>query len=137
MTPVSLLDIYPTLNALCDLSSPETHTLDGADLTAILSGKSKNRDEPVLSTYGRGNHSLRDERYRYIRYRNGAEEFYDEEKDPYEWANLANDPKYAKAKVDLAKWLPKVEAPDIQGPGIGPAGPALRNAVWEDEAFKE
>jgi arylsulfatase A-like enzyme len=135
-TPVSLLDLYPTLNSLCGLPRPETHAFDGLDLTAILRGEAATRGEPVLSTYGRGNHSLRDERYRYIRYRNGKEEFYDERRDPHEWTNLANDPAYHEAKAELAKWLPTVESPDVEGPGIGPPGPALKNAVWEDEAFK-
>jgi hypothetical protein len=78
---------------------PPGHELDGVDLNGILSGKTTSRGQPVLSTYGRGNHSLRDDRYRYIRYRNGAEEFYDDQDDPYEWKNLANDPKFAAAKA--------------------------------------
>ena len=136
LAPVSLVDIYPTLIHLCGLPPPE-HSLDGLDLTPILSGASKSRGQPVLSTYGRGNHSLRNDSYRYIRYRNGKEEFYDEQADPYEWLNLANDPRYSQQKADLAKWLPAVEAPDIEGPGITPPGPALTHAVWEDEAFKD
>jgi arylsulfatase A-like enzyme len=132
LTPVSLVDVYPTLLSLCHLQPPQTHTLDGIDLTPILSGERKNRGEPVLSTYGCGNHSLRNDRYRYIRYRNGAEEFYDEKQDPYEWNNVARDPKFAKAKADLAKWLPKIETPEWPKPP-----PALKHATWEDEAFKE
>lgn len=131
-TPVSLLDIYPTLTALCGLPAPATHTLDGISLAGILSGQTKDRGEPVLSTYGRGNHSLRDDRFRYIRYRNGDEEFYDDQNDPYEWKNLANNSQYHAAKTNLAKWLPKIEAPDIAKPM-----PALTHATWEDEAFEK
>ena len=131
-TPVSLLDIYPTLTALCRLPTPTTHSLDGISLAGILSGQTKERGEPVLSTYGRGNHSLRNDRFRYIHYRNGDEEFYDDTNDPYEWENLAGDPKFAAEKSDLAKWLPKIEAPDIAKPM-----PALTHATWEDEAFEK
>jgi arylsulfatase A-like enzyme len=131
LTPVSLIDIYPTLNALCGLPSPE-HDLDGVDLSGVLSGATANRGKPVLSTYGRGNHSLRDDRFRYIRYRNGAEELYDHLADPYEWTNLANDPRHADAKAALAKWLPKVEAPDVVPPPVG-----IKHAAWADEAFAE
>ena len=130
-TPVSLIDIYPTLNALCGLASPG-HELDGVDLTGVLSGATASRGKPVLSTYGRGNHSLRDDRYRYIRYRNGAEEFYDHQSDPYEWTNLANDPKHAAAKAALAKSLPTINAPDVADPPVG-----IKYAAWEDAAFTE
>lgn len=132
-TPVSLLDLYPTLNALCGLPAPTTHTLDGVDLSDVLAGRKRDRGQPVLSTYGQGNHSLRNDRFRYIRYRNGAEEFYDDQADPYEWKNLAGDPKYAAEKAALAKWLPTINAPDIAKPPF----PALIYASWEDDAFKE
>jgi arylsulfatase A-like enzyme len=131
-SPVSLLDIYPTLNALCGLPSPETHELDGINIADLVAGTRKDRGRPVLSTYGRGNHSLRDDRYRYIRYRNGDEEFYDHDNDPHEWRNLAGEPAVASAKAALAKFLPTIEAPDIAKPL-----PALKHATWEDQAFEK
>jgi arylsulfatase A-like enzyme len=87
-TPVSLIDVYPTLQHLCSLLSPG-HELDGVDLSSVLAGRATERGRPVLSTYGQGNHAIRDARYRYIRYRNGEEELYDHETDPYEWTNVA------------------------------------------------
>ena len=39
--------------------------------------------------------SIRNETGHYIRYRNGQKEFYDTTKDPHEWANEINNPKYA------------------------------------------
>lgn len=131
-TPASLLDIYPTLVSLCGLASPTTHTLDGIDLSPVISGRRRDRGQPVLSTYGRGNHSLRNDRYRYIRYRNGDEEFYDEDADPHEWTNLAADSRHAAAKAALARSLPSIEAADIAKPL-----PALKHATWEDEAFEK
>jgi arylsulfatase A-like enzyme len=129
-SPVSLIDLYPTLANLCGVPRP-THELDGVDLTKLLAGKTKERGAPVLSTYGRGNHAIRDDRYRYIRYANGDEELYDDEKDPYEWTNLANNPRFDHVKVSLRKWLPKENAPGV---------PEVKNAErdksrWSDEAF--
>jgi arylsulfatase A-like enzyme len=132
-TPASLLDLFPTLISLCGLPPPETHTLDGVNLTDVLAGRARDRGQPVLTTYGRGNHSLRDDRFRFIRYRNGAEEFYDHQSDPYEWHNLAADPRFAGPKAALAKWLPQVDAPDIY---IPPLMTPLKDASWADEAFE-
>ena len=63
-------------------------------------------------TYMRGNHAVRSERYRYIRYYDGSEELYDHEIDPNEWTNLAGDPDYAAVRAELAERLPKEDAPD-------------------------
>jgi len=38
---------------------------------------------------------------------------YDEQADPYEWKNLADDPRYAGQKAELAKHLPTRNEPDI------------------------
>ena len=127
--PVSLIDIYPTLAGLCGVPLP-SHQLDGIDLKNVLAGKVKERGGPVLSTYGRGNHAVRDSRYRYIRYRNGDEELYDHESDPNEWTNLAGDPSSVKIKDRLRKFLPKEDVPDI--PEVNASKDGSR---WSDEAF--
>ena len=41
-------------------------------------------------TYLRGNHAVRNERWRYIRYADGTEELYDHERDPNEWRNVVD-----------------------------------------------
>ena len=86
--PVSLLDLYPTLIELCGL--PEKPELDGVSLLPLLKNPNANWDRPALMTMGRGNHAVRSERYRYIRYSDGSEELYDHENDPWEWDNLGN-----------------------------------------------
>lgn len=48
-------------------------------------------DEYILQQ----NYSYRTENWRYIRYRNGKEELYNHQNDPYEWKNLASKKKYA------------------------------------------
>lgn len=114
-SPVGLIDVYPTLVGLCDLAPPETHQLDGVDLGPLIRGQRSDRGRPVLSTHGRGNHSITDGRFRYIRYRNGEEELYDRREDPYEWRNLASDSRFKPALKELAKALPASDAADIPG----------------------
>ena len=109
-TPVSLLDIYPTLIELCGLSA--NRDLMGASLAPLLADPKAKWDRPALTTYGRLNHALRTPLYRYIRYADGSEELYDHRKDPYEWKNLAREPDYRAVIEGLRPWLPKENAPD-------------------------
>ena len=108
--PVSLLDVYPTLVDLCGLR-PKTD-LEGESLRPLLENPAASWDRPALTTHGRNNHALRTERWRYIRYSDGTEELYDREKDPLEWTNLAGKSELSEIKRDLAKWLPKNNAPE-------------------------
>ena len=71
-------------------------------------------DRPVLTTYGRENHTVRSERWRYIRYHDGTEELYDHQSDPNEWENLADVPDHAAVKAELSRWLPETNA--AEGP---------------------
>lgn len=112
-TPVTLVDLYPTLVEVCDLPSPE-HDLEGFSLAPILRGETNDRGAPVLMTQGIGNHAIRDFRFRYIRYRNGDEELYDHDNDPQEWHNLAGDPGYDYVKERLARHLPAADAPEAE-----------------------
>jgi len=105
-----MLDIYPTLIDLCNLTPNKQ--IEGASLLSLLKNPKARWDRPALTTHGRNNHSLRTEQFRYIRYSDGTEELYDRAKDEMEWTNLADDPKYAKTKQQLAKWLPKTNVPE-------------------------
>ena len=67
-------------------------------------------DKPVLSTWYYKNHSVRSENWRYILYRDGAEELYDHRDDPGEHLNLAGDPEYAQIIAEHRKWLPLTDA---------------------------
>ena len=109
--PVTTLDIYPTLIELCNLSEKEE--LEGQSLVPLLRNPEAEWERPALTTHGRNNHSLRTERYRYIRYSDGSEELYDHDKDELEWDNLAGDTKYAEIKKQLIKWLPQTNVPEI------------------------
>lgn len=114
--PVSLIDIYPTLNELCGLPSIPVH--EGRSLMPLLNDPEAEWERPSLTTYGRGNHSLRSRRWRYTRYHDGSEELYDHSTDPNEWTNLAGDPQYSAVRAELARWLPQRDAPAVSA-GIG------------------
>ncbi len=75
-------------------------------------------NHPAITTHGRSNHAVRNERWRYIRYSDGTEELYDHNRDPMEWTNLAGKPDCADVKKELAAFLPTVNAEDApHGPG--------------------
>lgn len=130
-TPVSLLDIYPTLVDLCGLPKPADHELDGVDLTPILKKQRAERGQAVLTSFGVGNHSVTDGRFRYIHYRNGDEEFYDHRPDRFEFTNVAADPHYAGDKARLAGLLPAKDAPEIELAGKWD-GSELNEAVFNE-----
>ena len=109
---VSFMDIYPTLADLCDL--PIGEHLEGVSLRPLLDNPQARWPRPAITTHGRHNHAVRSERWRYIRYADGSEELYDHWVDPLEWTNLAGDARHAEVKRELAKWLPKVNAPDAK-----------------------
>ena len=60
-----------------------------------------------------------DTRWRYIRYADGGEELYDRKADPNEFENLLAPGKdrsaVASIVAELARWLPKTEAPLAPG----------------------
>jgi len=108
-TTVSLLDLYPTLVELSGL--PANDENEGTSLKAVLDGSSESSGHVAITSYGYANHAIRDERYRYIHFEDGSEEFYDHQNDPNEWVNQADNPEYAEIKQQLARHLPKVDAP--------------------------
>ena len=52
-------------------------------------------------TWKKGNRSIRSGPWRYTRYRDGGEELYDQVSDPYEWTNLASDPRFSEILTKL------------------------------------
>jgi arylsulfatase A-like enzyme len=110
---VELLDIFPTLLELCDL--PARKDLEGHSLVPQLKDATAPREWPALTTHNQGNHAVRSDTWRYIRYADGSEELYDLAKDPHEWTNLAKDWRFVAKKLELAKWLPKTDVPPAPG----------------------
>jgi len=94
-TPVSLLDLYPTLCGLMGATPPDD--LDGRDLSTAVETGSEPPDKPVqVDCFGMfGNENLhyrmvRDGRYKYVRFRDAPELLFDIEADPLERRNLAD-----------------------------------------------
>lgn len=110
-TPVDLSVLYPTILELAEIRYEEK--CDGSSIVPLLRNPDANWEQPAVMTYGKGNHAIRSERWRYIRYSDGTEELYDHRADPHEWNNLANIPGYAGVKAKHAKWLPQAEVPQV------------------------
>ncbi len=108
---VDFLSIYPTLTDLAGIPTPKH--VEGKSIRPLLVDPKASWVDPAITTYQYGNHAVRTEGWRYIRYVNGDEELYDESKDPYEWTNLATQPQFAAKKSELARLLPATNAPDI------------------------
>ena len=106
--PVSTIDVFPTLIDLCQL--PSVQTLSGQSVTPLLRNPKQTWNRPAMTTHGQGNHALRSERWRYIRYADGSEELYDHSVDPHEWTNLAGKKEFAQIKKKLARWVPTNDA---------------------------
>ena len=100
---VSTIDLFPTLIELCAL--PRLDDLDGQSLVHLMEDTQEPR--PPAVTVDENLHvAIRDNRYRYIRYRDGSEELYDHLHDPKEWRNRAADQELAGIKARLRKCLP-------------------------------
>ena len=89
---MTLLNIYPTLLELAGL--PPKADNEGQSLVPLLKNPNAEWKQAAIMTMGDGNKALRTERWRYIRYKDGTEELYDEQKDPWEWTNLAGKSDY-------------------------------------------
>lgn len=125
--PAGLIDIYPTLVELCGL--PPQQGLEGHSLVPQMLDPAADR-VPTITTWWVGNHTIRSKQYRYIRYADGSEEFYDHAKDPHEWHNFAADPAYAAQIAEHRKHLPKTDYPAL------PSNTALGVAPEDREFFK-
>ncbi len=109
--PVGLIDLFPTLVDLCGIAPKEG--LDGASIVPLLTDPKAKWERPTITTFGRNNHTVRSEHWRYIRYADGSQELYDHRADPNEWRNVAADPANAPVIAAHAKWLPKLNVPAV------------------------
>jgi len=105
---VELLDIYPTLAALCSLPVPDG--LEGQSLVPLLKDPEAQWKHPAYSfTRGRAGlgQTVRNERYRLTVWDNGNRgmELYDYEMDPVQGRNLATDPAYAGDLAEMRMLL--------------------------------
>ena len=134
--PVELLDLYPSLIELAGL--PARDDLEGISLVPLLRDATSERTRPAVTSHNQGNHGVRSENWRYIRYADGSEELYDMRRDPNEWTNLAADPANAGVIAEHRKWLPKIDL----SPAPNSASRVLTydadsgEAIWEGATVK-
>jgi len=120
---VELLDLYPTVAALCGLEVPSR--LQGKDLSPMLDNPNLTVRDAAFCVNGRG-FLLREDKWAYIQYAEGASkgiELFDMEKDPKQYDNLARKPEFRAVvevfKAKLADRLRQVRSNDLgrQRPG--------------------
>ena len=140
--PVSLLSLYPTLVELCGL--PANPANDAPSFLPLL----KNKKAPWLGGVvtqleaHTGDFAVSGDEWRYLHYADGGEELYHTPKDPYEWTNLAQDPRYAgelaKLRAFSPKFTPKAQAVFDHMPARKPypplpaGAPAPEPLAWHD-----
>ncbi len=93
---VELLDLYPTISALCGLPIP--NNIQGKDISGMLDNPTETvRDAAFSVAPMRKGFLLREDRFAFIQYKENASggiELFDTHKDPKQFTNLADDPKY-------------------------------------------
>ncbi|QBY06159.1 iduronate sulfatase [Thalassotalea sp. HSM 43] len=109
---VTLINVYKTIADLADLTPPKH--VDGFSLVPQLNDPATPVAQPAISTWGRGNYSVRTKDWRLIKYFNGDLELYNNRVDQNEWNNLAYNEKYQDKLDELLAKLPKTEAPIIE-----------------------
>lgn len=129
--PAELLDLYPTLVELAGL--PARTDLEGLSLAPQLKDAATKRERPAVTSHNQGNHGVRSERWRYIRYADGSEELYDMQADPQEWHNLAGKPEHAAVIAEHRQWLPTIDRPPAPNSAsrVLTYDKASDTAVWE------
>lgn len=92
-TPVALIDLFPSFCALAGVAQPDN--LDGADLSAAITGDAVPPERPIftdalLPRWGTGTEfrSIRWRNYKYVRFRNAPELFFNLADDPDEQHNM-------------------------------------------------
>ncbi len=101
-----VLDIYPTLNDLCDM--PVHEDCEGQSIRPQLEDPSLPLNRPAIITPRYEVHAIKDDQYRLIYYNNQQMELYDNINDPREHTNLIDDPAYQDVINDLLTWIPDV-----------------------------
>jgi N-acetylglucosamine-6-sulfatase len=120
---VLAIDIAPTLIELAG-GKPGAH-VQGRSLVALMKGRGRNWRRSFLAEYfnesawpwivGMSYKAVRTDRHKLIHWvhKDGVDELYDLERDPYEMANVIDDPRYAAVRKDLVKELRRLVAESV------------------------
>ena len=107
---VELVDLYPTLTELCDVTAPAE--LQGQSLAGMLRDPESSGKEIAYTVVTRGQElgkAIRTQRYHYTWWPAG-EELYDLNQDPNEESNLVKLPAHFGTLQDMRKKLMEAEA---------------------------
>lgn len=138
-TPVSHIDVFPTLADLCNITAPGN--IQGQSLVPMLKDSSVKGRGWAITQVSRGGgqannknprffgYSLRTSRWRYTEWDEGHQgrELYDHQADPRELTNLANQPEYTAIIAQLSEQIRSATATTFPESGITPT---LRSDVW-------
>ena len=111
--PVNLRSLAPTLLQLCGLPPRKVH--DGPSLVPLLTNPKAEWSHVALThLHHPGSYGLSVEGWRYLRFKDDAEELYDMANDPHEWNNLAPLDKHRKTLDRLRSLAPKTFAKPVE-----------------------
>lgn len=110
-SPVSLLDVFPTVVANAGLEMPDARQT-GRDLSPVMDNPAQSTGRSVVGSWSankpeRLDMFIMNDQYRFIRFADNPKqiELYRIDTDPDEQTNLANDPEYAGVIAELTKQL--------------------------------
>jgi len=144
-SPVSHIDLFPTLTELCGLKAPSN--IQGQSLVPMLKDPSITGRGWAITQVTRGGagagaaqnlkandkrffgYSLRTARWRYTEWDEGRQgrELYDHDADPFEQTNLASKVKHAKTVDELSKQVRSAAKSTFPPSG---ETPEIKSALW-------
>jgi choline-sulfatase len=124
--PVELLDVFPTLLELTGLDADPTQ--EGQSLVPLMKEPERKWKHPAITSFGKGNVSIRSTDFRFIQYLDGSRELYDHRNDPHEWINLAANPKYQTIVAEHAALVPQEQHSVLPGNSTGHQAYSAANA---------
>jgi arylsulfatase A-like enzyme len=145
-SPVSQVDMFPTLAALCGIEPPKN--LQGQSLVPLLADPAASGRGWAVTQVSRGNrsrasqpqeagakgqqfygYSLRTPRWRYTEWDEGREgrELYDHDADPKELTNLAAVPAHAATVAELSQQLAAAVQTTLPADGVVPE---IKPGLW-------
>ncbi|HEX5731668.1 MAG TPA: sulfatase [Blastocatellia bacterium] len=101
---VELVDLYPTLTALCGLPAPEG--LEGTSIVPLLDEPDRPWKKAAFTSKlinGKPTFSVRTEQFRYIASHTGSGKLYDHQSDPQERTNLVKDRRYRETVAEMKR----------------------------------